>query len=144
MSGDEKPQSDQGATAQPQRQPIFNLPLAVLILGGILLASQAASDLVLISDGRELLLTWFAFVPYRIIDPSGRDGGDLPLVWTPFTHAFLHAGWEHVGLNVVWLAIFGTPVAQRYGPVRMFAIFLAGAFVGALAFAATPQPQVQE
>ena len=143
MSGDEKPQSDQGATAPPQRQPIFNLPLAVLILGGILLAIQAASDLVLNSDGRELLLTWFAFVPYRIIDPSGLDGGYLPLVWTPFTHAFLHAGWEHVGLNTVWLAIFATPVTQRYGGVRMWLLFLVGAAVGALAFAATTLPHVQ-
>lgn len=143
MSGDEKPQSDQGATAKPQRQPIFNLPLSVMILGGTLLAIQAANDLVLNSDAREALLTWFAFVPYRAVSPTELAGGYWPLIWTPFTHAFLHAGWEHVGLNTVWLAIFATPVAQRYGGARMLGLFLVGAAAGALAFAATTLPQVQ-
>lgn len=143
MSGDEKPQSDQGTTSPPQRQPIFNLPLSVMILGGILLAIQAATDLVLNPDAREFLLTWFAFVPYRLVDPANVDGGYWPLIWTPFTHAFLHAGWEHVGLNTVWLAIFATPIAQRYGGVRMWVLFLLGAAVGALAFAVTTLPHVQ-
>jgi len=143
MSGDEKPQSDQRPAVAPPRQPIFNLPLAVLALCGLLLAIQAASDLVLNDSGRQAALTWLAFIPYRLIDPTGADGGRWPLLWTPFTHAFLHAGWEHVGLNVVWLAIFGTPVTQRYGAVRMYALFLLGALVGAIAFAATTLPQVQ-
>jgi len=143
MSGDEKPQADQSPATSSQRQPIFNLPLSVLILGGILLAMQAASDIVLNPAGREQLVTWFAFVPYRLIDASGLDGGYWPLLWTPFTHAFLHAGWEHVGLNTVWLAIFATPVAQRYGGVRMVTLFLVGAAIGALAFAATTLPHIE-
>jgi membrane associated rhomboid family serine protease len=108
-----------------------------------LLAIQAADSLVLNDQGRELLLTWFAFVPYRLIDPGSIPGGWLPLLWTPFTHAFLHGGWQHVIFNTVWLAVFATPVAQRYGAPRMFALFLVGAFVGAMAFAATTLPQVQ-
>ena len=143
MSGDENHQSDQRPAATPQRQPIFNLPLAVLALCGLLLAIQAASDLVLNDSGRQDLLTWLAFIPYRLIDPTHADGGLWPLLWTPFTHAFLHAGWEHVGLNVVWLAIFATPITQRYGAVRMFALFLIGALAGAIGFAATTLPQVQ-
>jgi membrane associated rhomboid family serine protease len=43
----------------------------------------------------------------------------------------------------VWLAIFATPVTQRYGALRMLILFLVGAAVGALAFAATTLPQVQ-
>jgi len=143
MSGDEKPQADQSPAGPPQRQPIFNLPLSVLILGGILLAIQAASDLLLNAASREQLITWFAFVPYRAFDPMSLDGGYWPLLWTPFTHAFLHAGWEHVGLNTVWLAIFATPVAQRYGGVRMVVLFLVGAATGALAFAATTFSHVE-
>lgn len=143
MSRDEKSEADQHPAAPPQRQPIFLLPAAVVILCGLLLAIQAAGDLVLNEDGREQLLTWFAFVPYRLIDPAGTPGGLWPLLWTPFTHAFLHAGWEHVLLNTVWLAIFATPVTQRYGALRMLILFLVGAAVGALAFAATTLPQVQ-
>ena len=144
MSDEQKPQSNQSVRPESQRQPIFNLPTAVLVLCGLLLAIQLANDVVLNPDGRDALAVWFAFVPYRLIDTSGElPGGWWPLLWTPFTHAFLHAGWEHVGLNVVWLAIFGTPVAQRYGAGRMLVVFLGGAFFGALAFAATTLPQVQ-
>ena len=143
MSGDEKPQPHQAPAAMQGRQPVFLLPLAVTALCGLLLAIQLADSLVLNDQGREVLLTWLAFVPYRAIDPAGVDGGLWPLLWTPFTHAFLHAGWEHVGLNVVWLAIFATPITQRYGAVRMYLLFLGGAFIGALAFAATTLPQLQ-
>ncbi len=143
MDGDEKPQLEQAPGATPQRQPIFLLPWAVTVLCGLLMAIQLASDLVLNEQGHEALLAWFAFVPYRLIDPAGLGGGLWPLLWTPFTHAFLHAGWEHVGLNVVWLAVFATPFTQRYGAVKMYLMFLVGAFFGAVAFAATTLPQVQ-
>jgi membrane associated rhomboid family serine protease len=143
MNEDQKPQENQPALAPTRRQPIFNLPLPVLILCGLLLAIQAASDLVLNEAGRDALFAWLAFIPYRVIDASGLDGGVWPIIWTPFTHAFLHAGWEHVGFNVVWLAAFGTPVAQRYGSVRMLVLFLMGAALGALFFALTTLGQVQ-
>ena len=143
MSGDEKTKSDQAPGVAPERQPIFLLPLAVTLFCGLLLAIQAADSLVLNDQGREALLTWFAFVPYRLIDPGNIEGGWLPLLWTPITHALLHGGWEHVILNTVWFAIFATPVTQRYGAAKMFVIFVVGAVIGAFAFAATTLPQVQ-
>lgn len=143
MSGDEKPQSQQGQSGPPERQPIFLLPTPVLAFCGLLLAIQAADSLVLNDSGRAQLLTWFAFVPYRLIDPPGVEGGWLPLLWTPLTHALLHGGWEHVILNSVWFAVFATPMTQRYGAVKMFAMFAIGAVLGAAAFAATTLPEVQ-
>lgn len=143
MDGGEKEQSNQAPEAPPQRQPLFLLPLPVTVLCGILLAVQLAEDVLLNEAGREALLAWFAFVPYRLIDPAQVEGGVWPIIWTPFTHAFLHAGWEHVILNTIWLAIFATPVTQRYGGLRMIVLFLVGAGVGAVAFAATTLPQVQ-
>ncbi|HVY52170.1 MAG TPA: rhomboid family intramembrane serine protease [Devosia sp.] len=120
------------------------LPFPVTALCGILLAIQFAMSLGLNESGQETVLNWFAFVPDRLLSPDRFEGGVWPLLWTPFTHAFLHAGWEHVGLNAIWLAIFATPVTQRYGGGRMLVLFLGGAAVGAAAFAATtlPQPEV--
>lgn len=141
MSDDEKDQRRQDVDAQPQRQPVFLLPAIVMALCGLLLAIQAADSLVLNNSGRELLLTWFAFIPYRAIETDAFPGGWLPLLWTPLTHALLHSGWEHVLLNTVWLAIFATPVAQRYGAGPMLAIFALSAVAGAAAFAATTLPQ---
>ena len=79
----------------------------------------------------------------RLIAGGEIDGGFWPLIWTPFTHAFLHAGWDHLIINLLWFAIFATPVARRYGGVAMTVLFLVSAAAGALLFAATTLPQVQ-
>ncbi len=142
MSNDENPQPDQGVAEAPRRQPILNVPAAVAVIAGLFLAVQAAESLVLNNSGREQLLAWFAFVPYRLIDSAGLPGGFWPLLWTPVTHAFLHAGWEHVLLNTVWFVIFATPIVHRYGAVRLVVLFLAGAIAGAAAFAATTLPHI--
>ena len=136
MSEDQKPPRDQGAVRQPAQQPIFLLPAPVTALCALLLAIHLAQSLVLNNDGRDLMLTWLAFIPYRIVDPSAYLGGPWPLIWTSFTHTLLHASWEHVGFNVVWLAIFGTPVVQRYGSIKLLILFFAGAAIGAWGFAA--------
>ena len=143
MDDNQKDMPNHGVEQGPQRQPIFNLPPALLALCVVLAAIQAASSFVLNDQSRELLFGWLAFIPYRAVEPNGFDGGVWPLLWTPFTHAFLHAGWEHVGLNVVWLAIFGTQVTARYGATGLLILFFIGALAGALAFAATTLPQLQ-
>jgi membrane associated rhomboid family serine protease len=138
-----EPQNPEENQLPGARQPIFLLPTAVTALCGLLLAVHLARGFVLNETANLQLTVWFAFIPYRLLAGDEIPGGLLPLIWTPVTHAFLHAGWEHLLFNVAWLAIFATPVARRYGAVAMVAIFLAGAVVGAIAFAATTLPQLQ-
>ncbi len=140
MSADGKDKQNQSPGAQDQRQPIFNLAPVVAAIAGLFLAIQTAQSLVLNEAGHVQLLAWFAFIPYVALHPDYLPGGWITLLWTPVTHAFLHAGWEHVILNSVWFVIFGTPVTQRYGPVKMLLLFVIGAIVGAAAFAATTLP----
>ena len=140
MSGDEKYQQDQPAAVKPERQPILNLPPVVAAIAGLFVAIQAIDSFVLNDSSRNELLTWFAFIPYRIVDIGAAPGGFWPLLWTPFTHAFLHSGWEHVLLNTVWFVIFATPVIGRYGSIKLIVLFLLSALVGAIAFAATTLP----
>lgn len=143
MSGDQKDQQHQSATGTPERQPIFNLPPIVAAIAGTFLAIEAAETLVLNESSRNELLVWFAFIPYRLIDISSAPGGFWPLLWTPFTHAFLHAGWEHVLLNTVWFLVFATPLTHRYGSLKLVVLFLLSALAGAILFAATTVPQGQ-
>jgi membrane associated rhomboid family serine protease len=110
------------------RQPVFLFPGVITALLGLLIAVHLAASL-LDPLGQALLIYWFAFVPSRV--------DLLPLVWTPFTHALLHAGWEHLLINSAWLAIFGTPVARRYGPIPTIGIFMISAAAGAGAFVLT-------
>lgn len=120
-----------------QREPVFLLPGSITGLIGILVAVHLASTLVLNPNGQLELLVWFAFQPYRIVAASADPGLAVPLVWTLFSHAFLHAGWDHLLINAAWLAIFGTPVARRYGAAPMLVLFLISAAGGAALFAAT-------
>ncbi|WP_417308690.1 rhomboid family intramembrane serine protease [Devosia sp.] len=126
----------------PPREPAILLPLVITILLGVLFVVQLVQAFVLNGAAAETLIVWFAFIPVRVLDESSLPGGLLPLVWTPFTHALLHAGWEHFLLNAAWLAIFGTPVARRYGVGPTLILFFGGAAVGALAFAVTTLPEV--
>lgn len=125
------------------RQPVFLLPGVVTALCGLLVAIHLARGFVLNEDADLQLVVWFAFIPLRLLVGDEVPGGILPLLWTPFTHAFLHAGWDHLLLNTAWLAIFATPVARRYGTAPTIAIFLLGAAIGAIAFAATTLPELQ-
>ncbi len=122
---------------QPGREPIFLLPGDVTAIIGVLVAIHLASTLVLNQAGQLQLVFWFAFQPLRII--AGLDDLSLavPLIWTPFSHALLHASWEHLLVNAAWFAIFATPVSRRYGAGPMMAIFFVSAAAGAALFAAT-------
>ncbi len=126
---DEQPES-----TTKKREPIFTLPRVVVGLLGLMFAIHIARMLVLDEQGQSQLALWFAFIPLRLTSDVASDM--WPLIWTPITHAFLHASWMHLVINSAWLAIFGTPVAQRYGAVPFLAIFLVSAAAGAFAFAA--------
>ena len=129
-------QKDERNPVPAARQPVFLLPAVVTALCAVMVAVHVGAGLLGAEGARQLTL-WFGFIPLRIVAGFENAADAVPLLWTPFTHAFLHAGWEHLIINVAWLAIFATPVARRYGPVAVIAIFLVSAAAGAAAFAAT-------
>ena len=124
--------SDQEPAA---REPVFNMPGTIVVLIGILVAIHAGQAFLFDDTSRYNFILWFAFIPARLSFASEFAGGYWPLLWTPVTHAFLHANWMHLIINVAWLAIFGTPVARRYGTARFLIVFVATSAVGAIAFA---------
>jgi membrane associated rhomboid family serine protease len=129
-----------GAPVNPgpaQREPVFLLPGAVTAVIGVLAAVHLASTLVLNQQGLNQLVTWFAFLPLRIVAAGDDISLAVPLIWTPFSHALLHGGWDHLLVNAAWFAIFATPVSRRYGAGPMLAIFFVSAAAGAAFFAAT-------
>ena len=119
------------------REPVFLLPGSVTAVIGLLVAIHLASTLILNQDGLLQLMFWLAFQPLRIIAAVSDPSLGLPLLWTPFSHALLHGGWDHLLFNAVWFAIFATPVARRYGAGPMLAMFFVSAAAGAAIFAAT-------
>jgi membrane associated rhomboid family serine protease len=68
-----------------------------------------------LSGGDAFIMKW-AFVPSRFLaNPSGD-------FLTLFTSMFMHAGWVHLGGNMLYLWIFGDNVEDRFGHI-IFAIF---------------------
>jgi membrane associated rhomboid family serine protease len=120
--------------SEPQREPMFRVPTAVLWLIGLLAAAHVARLLVPADISEEMLIR-FAFVPLRYT--PGIDGGSLLDKAMPFIgHQFLHADFLHLGMNCVWLLACGPAVARRYGTWPFFIFFLLCGIAGAAAFLA--------
>jgi len=80
-----------------------------------LLALNVLFFFVELSGGDAFIRKW-AFVPSRFI---ANPVDDFP---TLFTSMFMHAGWLHLGGNMLYLWIFGDNVEDRFGHIK-FTIF---------------------
>src|SRR5512132_3118049 len=80
-----------------------------------LIALNVLFFFVELSGGEAFIGKW-AFVPRRFL---ANPAGDFP---TLFTSMFMHAGWVHLGGNMLYLWIFGDNVEDRFGQI-MFIIF---------------------
>jgi membrane associated rhomboid family serine protease len=80
-----------------------------------LIASNVLFFFVEQSGGDAFVGTW-AFVPRRFLANPFND------FLTIFTSMFMHAGWLHLGGNMLYLWIFGDNVEDRFGHIK-FTIF---------------------
>jgi membrane associated rhomboid family serine protease len=119
--GPTEPEPQLDETPQPRREPVFNLPPVVLAVIGICAVVYLLQQYVLDETQQLTLLYDGAFIPVLY---TGRYGYDWFLFTRPFTYAFMHGGLAHIAINMVWLAAFGSPLANRLGGVR-FAVFYA-------------------
>ena len=116
------------------REPIFNVPTAVVVALAVLaLVHAALSQLTDVDD--EHLIWVLAFVPARYAGWADQVPGGPLASWTSFlTHQFVHGDLTHLFINCAWLLVFGSPVAQRIGAGRFFVFALVCGIAGALAF----------
>ena len=106
---------------EPRREPVFNLPPVVLAVIGICVVVYLLQQYVLTETQQLTLLYDGAFIPVLY---TGQYGFDWFLFSRPFTYAFMHGGFAHIAINMVWLAAFGSPLANRLGAL-WFALFFA-------------------
>jgi membrane associated rhomboid family serine protease len=128
-------QSDDYAAGPEVKAGIVNSP-PVVIGVIVVLALIHVLRMVVGEDWDIWSIYAFALIPARL-------GGPVPVPmiegsqwWSFLTYAFLHADWLHLGLNSLWLLIFGTPVARWFGPARFLAISALCAIGGAVAMVA--------
>jgi len=80
-----------------------------------LLALNVLFFFIELSGGDAFIMKW-AFVPSRFLADPTVD------FLTLFTSMFMHAGWVHLGGNMLYLWIFGDNVEDRFGHIK-FTIF---------------------
>lgn len=112
-----------------RREPAFNLPSVILALIAVCVGVHLLRVYVFGAPQDAGILLRFAFIPARY---SGQYAFDLYALISPLTYAFLHGGALHLAINMIWLAAFGTPLANRIGAARFLAFWAATSLGAAL------------
>ena len=109
------------AQAERVREPIFNMPGIVVLIIGICVLVHVWRAYVLSSDADFAVIVRYAFWPIRY---TGDYALDVYAFVAPVTYAFLHGGIAHLVVNMIWLAAFGSPLANRIGTIRFMAFWI--------------------
>ena len=119
-----------------QREPIFNVPGAVVALLVLLVAVHAGLALLPPQEELRWILT-LGFIPARYSGLADKLPGAPYAQLTSFiTHMLVHGDLVHLAMNSVWLLAFGGAVALRLGNLRFVLLVLLTAVAGALMFLA--------
>lgn len=120
---DDRPPREEARQEEEERprEPFFNLPPVILGLIGICVAVHLFRLYVLDTVQDSDFILRFAFVPVRY---SGEYIIDIYALISPLTYSFIHGSYLHLGVNMIWMAAFGSPLASRIGVTR-FLLFWA-------------------
>ena len=123
----------QNVTQPAPREPAFRVPRVIVFLVAIILAFQLIMQFADMQLTLALIVE-MALFPARFFaeNMSGLPGGLRQGVFSLFSYGFLHGGWSHCLINLIWLLAFGAPVARRLGALRFLALYLACIVVGGL------------
>ena len=98
-----------------KNEPILKAPSAILFLIGLMVIIHITFTKILSPELGFSLFLKMAFVP--------ADFSQGHKLWTLVSYAFLHASWEHLLMNMVWLLAFGSAVAKRMGNAKIYLLF---------------------
>ncbi len=113
--------------------PILWIMIAVMI-GFELLFAAADAGLVPEGLGRWPVYLNLAFFDLMFEYARAGNGVEPQLVWSLLTHAFLHGGWLHLGLNGAAFLGLGHALVRTIGIGRFLVIFAVTAIAGAATF----------
>jgi membrane associated rhomboid family serine protease len=121
--------------ASRAREPFLRLPAGVTALAAVLVAAHLVRILAPPRLSGWILAT-FAFFPSRydkayLAAHGGNAGTSIEQAIPFLSYNFLHANWQHLAINCVWLLPFGTVVARRFGTTLFILFFLLSGIGGA-------------
>lgn len=98
-----------------KNEPILKAPSAIMFLIGLMVMIHITLTKILSPKLGFSLFLKMAFVP--------ADFSQGHKLWTLVSYAFLHASWEHLLMNMVWLLAFGSAVAKRMDNAKIYLMF---------------------
>ncbi|MEC9177940.1 MAG: rhomboid family intramembrane serine protease, partial [Pseudomonadota bacterium] len=98
-----------------KNEPILKAPSAIMFLIGLMVMIHITLTKILSPELGFSLFLKMAFVP--------ADFSQGHKIWTIVSYAFLHASWEHLLMNMVWLLAFGSAVAKRMDNAKIYLMF---------------------
>ncbi|WP_028032929.1 rhomboid family intramembrane serine protease [Chelativorans sp. J32] len=113
----------------PRREPIFNLAGVVVAIILLCTGIHALRVYVLAPEADDRLILHFAFLPLRY---NGDYPIDIFALISPLTYSFLHGSFAHLAVNMIALAAFGSPLANRIGAARFLLFWVAATLAAAL------------
>lgn len=117
--------------------PAARVHPALWAMAGLMAALQLVQELAAIGFLPPMFSTRVLFAMFAFWDPLfelARHGQGVhpQLVWSLLTHAFLHGGWLHLGLNVAVFLGLGHAITQAAGLRAALVIFAVSAAAGAV------------
>jgi len=118
---------EQELQEERRREPVFNLAGVVVAIILVCVGIHAIRYYLLSPQQDFGVILRFAFIPARY-----ALAPDLYWFVSPVSYSLLHGGFAHLAINTVWLAAFGSPLANRIGAAR-FLLFWVATALGAVA-----------
>lgn len=103
------------------RERAFNLPGVVIAFIAVCVGIHLVRSYLLTTEQDFWVILHFAFIPLRY---SGLYALDIYAFTGPWSYSLLHGGLAHLAVNMIWLAAFGSPLANRIGTGRFVAFWL--------------------
>lgn len=103
----------------------------------LIAAVTVGAFLLALASGREEVVAYAAgFIPERVNGALPADLGipfAVPAILTPLTATLVHAGWLHLGFNMLMLLFCGRHVEQVFGRWPLLVLYGIGAYAAAAA-----------
>ncbi len=106
-------------------------PLATNSLLGLCIAVQAALSVGSAGFGQAIIFN-FGLIPARLSGAMVGHAALVPTLLTLVTYMFLHSGWLHLGLNLLFFAWVGRYVEWVTGRWALVGLFVAGGVIGGM------------